>query len=75
LERDPEADPDLGPGPATRFFRDVSGGVITTNDSPDLGFRASINPYRGCEHGCAYCYALPFHDYLGLLAGLEGSLC
>ena len=41
------------------------------NDSPDVGFDASLNPYRGCEHGCAYCYARPTHEYLGYSAGLD----
>ncbi|HRK25047.1 MAG TPA: PA0069 family radical SAM protein [Beijerinckiaceae bacterium] len=45
--------------------------IITRNDSPDLGFDRSINPYRGCEHGCSYCYARPSHAYLGLSAGLD----
>ncbi len=45
--------------------------IITRNDSPDLSFDRSINPYRGCEHGCAYCYARPSHTYLGLSAGLD----
>ena len=45
--------------------------VITRNDSPDLGFDRSINPYRGCEHGCVYCYARPTHAYMGLSAGLD----
>lgn len=45
--------------------------VITRNDSPDLGFDRSINPYRGCEHGCSYCYARPSHAYLGLSPGLD----
>ncbi|HEY7459605.1 MAG TPA: radical SAM protein, partial [Xanthobacteraceae bacterium] len=45
--------------------------VITRNDSPDLGFDRSINPYRGCEHGCIYCYARPTHAYQGLSAGLD----
>lgn len=45
--------------------------VIATNDSPDIGFRQSINPYRGCEHGCVYCFARPSHAYLGLSPGLD----
>jgi DNA repair photolyase len=45
--------------------------VITHNDSPDVGFSASLNPYRGCEHGCIYCYARPAHAYMGLSPGLD----
>ncbi len=45
--------------------------IITRNDSPDIGFAASINPYRGCEHGCIYCYARPAHAYMGLSPGLD----
>ncbi len=45
--------------------------VITSNDSPDVGFEASINPYRGCSHGCIYCFARPTHAYLGLSPGLD----
>ncbi|HEX3700741.1 MAG TPA: PA0069 family radical SAM protein [Phenylobacterium sp.] len=45
--------------------------IITHNDSPDVGFSASINPYRGCEHGCIYCYARPAHAYMGLSPGLD----
>lgn len=71
LERDPEwNDPDEPP-PATQFFRDRTQSVISYNDSPDVGFDASVNPYRGCEHGCIYCYARPFHDYLGFSSGLD----
>jgi DNA repair photolyase len=56
--------------PATRFIPDRSRSVISENDSPDVGFRYSLNPYRGCEHGCSYCYARPTHEYLGFDAGL-----
>ncbi len=59
------------PEPRTRFFRDLSRTIITYNDSPDVGVNASINPYRGCEHGCAYCFARPTHEYLGFSAGLD----
>lgn len=45
--------------------------MISTNNSPDVGFDFSLNPYRGCEHGCSYCYARPTHEYLGLSAGLD----
>jgi DNA repair photolyase len=55
----------------TRYLRDTSRSVIATNSSPDVGFDASINPYRGCEHGCIYCYARPSHEYLGFSAGLD----
>jgi DNA repair photolyase len=55
----------------TQYFRDDSQTVISYNNSPDVGFDASLNPYRGCEHGCAYCYARPTHEYLGLSAGLD----
>src|SRR5713101_144853 len=69
-EPDPEAGPD-NVSPATQFFRDSCRTVIARNDSPDVGFDASINPYRGCEHGCVYCYARPTHEYLGFSAGLD----
>jgi DNA repair photolyase len=70
-ERDPDyVDPD-DPTPTTQFYRDQSRSLITYNDSPDLPFDASMNPYRGCEHGCVYCYARPYHEYLGLSAGLD----
>ncbi|HEY3225415.1 MAG TPA: PA0069 family radical SAM protein [Planctomycetota bacterium] len=68
---DLEAPEDERPAPATRFFRDLSKSIIATNDSPDVGFSSSVNPYRGCEHGCVYCYARPTHEYLGFSAGLD----
>src|SRR6185436_3414132 len=58
-------------GPKTMYLRDPSRSIIATNDSPDVGFEASINPYRGCEHGCIYCFARPTHEYLGMSAGLD----
>ncbi len=59
------------PGPRTVFYRDASRSAISWNRSPDLPFDASLNPYRGCEHGCIYCYARPTHEYLGFSAGLD----
>src|SRR6202035_1354332 len=56
---------------ATEFLRDTSRSLITHNDSPDIPFSVSLNPYRGCEHGCIYCYARPTHEYLGFSAGLD----
>lgn len=66
-----ELEPFSGKQILTRYFRDTSRTIITTNDSPDIPFEASINPYRGCEHGCIYCYARPTHEYFGLSAGLD----
>src|SRR5580700_8916836 len=59
------------PQPHTVFLKDTTRSIINTNDSPDVGFDASINPYRGCEHGCIYCFARPNHEYLGFSAGLD----
>jgi DNA repair photolyase len=69
---DPEAyeDPDA-PGPRTIFMRDPARSIIASNDSPDVSFDYSINVYRGCEHGCSYCFARPTHEYLGFSAGLD----
>jgi DNA repair photolyase len=57
--------------PRTLYLRDPARKVISYNQSPDIPFDASINPYRGCEHGCIYCYARPTHEYLGFSAGLD----
>ncbi len=57
--------------PPTEFLPDRSCTIIAQNDSPDVGFEVSLNPYRGCEHGCIYCYARPTHEYLGFSAGLD----
>jgi DNA repair photolyase len=69
--RDPDFDDAEQPSAKTQFLRDVSKSLVTYNDSPDVGFEASINPYRGCEHGCIYCYARPYHEYLGFSSGLD----
>ncbi len=80
IQADPEfaewqlqAEPDAAEpgGPRTEFFVDPSRQVLSFNSSPDLSFAASLNPYRGCEHGCSYCYARPTHEYLGFSAGLD----
>ncbi len=55
----------------TKFFVDTSRTVLAKNDSPDVPFTYSLNPYRGCEHGCIYCYARPSHEYLGFSSGLD----
>ena len=73
IERVPEPpqDSDDISSPQTRFFVDSSKSIIAYNDSPDVGFETSVNPYRGCEHGCVYCYARPSHEYLGFSSGLD----
>lgn len=55
----------------TQFFTEKARSILTRNDSPDVGFEVSVNPYRGCEHGCIYCYARPTHEFLGFSAGLD----
>ena len=57
--------------PRTEFLVDRSHTVLTRNESPDVGFDVSLNPYRGCEHGCVYCYARPSHEYLGFSSGID----
>lgn len=55
----------------TRWFEDRTKSILSKNDSPDIPFAYSVNPYRGCEHGCVYCYARPSHEYLGFSSGLD----
>lgn len=56
---------------ALRIHEETAGSILSRNDSPDIPFRYSVNPYRGCAHACAYCYARPTHEYLGLGAGTD----
>jgi DNA repair photolyase len=73
LQREPysDYDPSEDPAPKTLFFMDRSKTILAENDSPDIPARWHLNPYRGCEHGCAYCYARPTHEYLGYSAGMD----
>jgi DNA repair photolyase len=68
---DPEEQAADSSGRRTLYLRDPARSVLTRNRSPDVGFEWSLNPYRGCEHGCTYCYARPTHEYLGFSAGLD----
>lgn len=70
-EPDPDYDPSEDPSPQTLFFRDDTKSALAENDSPDIPFRYHFNPYRGCEHGCAYCFARPTHEFLSMSAGLD----
>ena len=72
LENDPDGTDDFEPSPVrTEFYRDATKSVLTRNSSPDVPFDLSINPYRGCEHGCVYCFARPTHEFLGFSSGLD----
>jgi len=70
VEREHWTDPD-DPVPETVLLDDATRSILAFNDSPDVGFDVGINPYRGCGHGCSYCYARPTHEYLGFSAGLD----
>ena len=75
LEPDPDAQPDFPEeervAPRTEFYADASESLLNRNESPDVGAAVGLNVYRGCEHGCAYCFARPYHEYLGFSSGLE----
>ncbi len=74
IHRDPDpenTDRDAPPDPDTTVIRTRPESILTTNDSPDVGFDLSLNPYRGCEHGCIYCYARPTHEMLDFSSGLD----
>lgn len=71
LERCSDSDVEVPSRPETVITLQAARSIIARNDSPDLPFNQSINPYQGCEHGCIYCYARPSHAYLGLSPGLE----
>jgi DNA repair photolyase len=66
-----QAAQDMQLAPATQVIEEQVRSILNGNDSPDIGFDLSINPYRGCEHGCIYCYARPTHSYLNLSPGLD----
>jgi DNA repair photolyase len=71
VQIDPTSQEEEKPRRTTQFFRDLTKTIVARNDSPDVGFETSVNPYRGCEHGCIYCFARPTHEYLGMSAGLD----
>ncbi len=71
VEHDPGELPELG----LTLYEDHSRSILSKNDSPDLSFRYSLNAYRGCAHGCAYCYARPSHEYLGFGSGVDFERC
>ncbi|MEE2845788.1 MAG: PA0069 family radical SAM protein [Gemmatimonadota bacterium] len=70
VDRDGWTDPD-DPLRQTQLLNETTRSILAYNDSPDVGFKVGINPYHGCEHACAYCYARPTHEYLGFSAGLD----
>lgn len=68
---DADTEGDIASAPHTELHEEVARSVITRNQSPDIPFEQSLNPYRGCEHGCSYCFARPSHAYLDLSPGLD----
>ena len=71
VEVDPDLPPEERPHPKTQFYFDATESVLTANESPDVGYDVGLNCYRGCEHGCVYCYARPYHEFLGYSAGID----
>jgi DNA repair photolyase len=71
VEPDPDCPPEERPHPRTTFYFDRTTTLLTANDSPDVPFTIGLNAYRGCEHGCAYCFTRPYHEYLGWSSGLD----
>lgn len=71
LDRALDLPDDERSAPRTIYYKDTARTIIARNDSPDVGFEYSINPYRGCSHGCIYCYARNTHSFFGLSAGLD----
>ena len=71
VEPDPDCPAEERPHPRTQYFFDGTESILSKNDSPDVPFTYGLNPYRGCEHGCAYCFARPYHEYLGWSSGLD----
>jgi len=71
VDLDPVFEPRAAEFPGIEMIRDPSRLIVASNHSPDVGFDASVNPYRGCSHACPYCFARPFHEYLGYSAGLD----
>jgi DNA repair photolyase len=68
---DPDGEPPDCSAVGTQYFPDRTQSILSQNESPDVPFEVGLNPYRGCEHGCVYCFARPFHEYLGYSAGLD----
>src|SRR4051812_18369803 len=66
-----EYEPGEAPETGLEIYEDNTQNILSPNDSPDISFRYSLNPYRGCAHGCAYCYARPSHEYLGFGSGTD----
>lgn len=71
IDYEPDEETGEKPSPKTKLIRDDTRNFISYNKSPDVPFEASLNPYRGCEHGCVYCFARPYHEYLGFSSGLD----